>query len=332
MSRRLTTGTRSPRRGWGLERGHGSFAAAVMASRRRHCIVRSGVTGRSRVPRIKKPGPPTNVVVIPTNGGATVSWSPPTSDGGSAITGYQVAAEHFASCTTTGSTCALTGLRNGKKYYVTVRASNSVGLGKKVRVALLAGQSPNCHNFSPGADLEYCTLKFDDLAGDDLAGADLYRANLFHTDLEGANLSNAVFTAADINYANFTGTTLTGAVFDTTDASLSDFIVSGGIIGVPAVLPIDFSLVDGYLVGPVANLSGANLAGASLVGQELIDTNLSSADLAGTDLANANLTGANLNGSDVLGTDFAGATWSNTTCPDGTNSNSDGNTCLNDLG
>ena len=28
---------------------------------------------------------------------------------------------------------------------------------------------------------------------------------------------------------------------------------------------------------------------------------------------------------------FTGAIWSNTTCPDGTNSNNDGNTCVNNL-
>jgi hypothetical protein len=285
----------------------------------------------ARVLRIKKPGAPINMVIVPTNGGGNVSWSPPISDGGSPITGYQVAAGHFASCSTPGTSCSLTGLVNGKRYFVAVRAVNAIGLGKKARVAFIAGQAPNCGNLTPGADLEYCNLKFADLAADKLAGADFHGASLFHTDFQGADLTDATFTAADLNYANFTGATLNGTVFDTADPSLSDFIVSGGITGVPAVLPPDFTLVDGYLVGPVANLSGANLAGAALVGQQLIDTDLASADLAGTDLDNANLTGANLTGADVTGTVFTGATWSNTTCPDGTNSNSDANTCLNNL-
>ena len=36
------------------------------------------------------PGAPTNVVAAPGNGSATVSWTPPTDDGGAPITGYRV--------------------------------------------------------------------------------------------------------------------------------------------------------------------------------------------------------------------------------------------------
>ncbi len=334
MSRQLTRARQAQRDGKTPGRGFGNFAAASVAS---VVVIALGsfvlaTPAGARVPRLKKPGAPTNVVSTPTNGGGTVSWSPPLSDGGAPITSYQVAAGHFASCTTTGTSCSLTGLRNGRRYFVTVRADNSVGLGKKVRVVLVAGQSPNCNNLTPGADLDYCNLKFADLAGDDLAGADFFGASLFHTDFQGADLSDATLTSADINDANFTGATLNGTVFDTADPSLSDYIISGSIVGVPAVLPPDFNLVDGYLVGPVANLSSANLAGASLVGFELMDANLAAADLAGADLDNADLTRANLTGADVSGTELAGVTWANTTCPDGTNSNNDADTCLNNLG
>jgi uncharacterized protein YjbI with pentapeptide repeats len=78
------------------------------------------------------------------------------------------------------------------------------------------------------------------------------------------------------------------------------------------VFPPSWGLVDGYLIGPVANLTGADLAGADLSGFTLLDANLT----------NANLSGANL----------SGVAWSNTTCPDGTNSNVDGGTCVNNLG
>lgn len=57
----------------------------------------------------------------------------------------------------------------------------------------------------------------------------------------------------------------------------------------------------------------------------LRNTNLSGADLSGSSLAGADLTGADLSGVDLRGAILRGAIvkdvkWSNTTCPDGTNS------------
>jgi len=75
----------------------------------------------------------------------------------------------------------------------------------------------------------------------------------------------------------------------------------------------------------------------------LVDGDLSYADLTNAmmydlDLRYANLTGADLTGADLayLNTsygpaDLTGVTWSNTTCPDGTNSDNNGNTCMNNL-
>ena len=53
------------------------------------------------------------------------------------------------------------------------------------------------------------------------------------------------------------------------------------------------------------------------------------ANLTNTDLTNANLTGANLTGATGLpSATVAGVVWSNTTCPDGTNSDANTNTCV----
>jgi hypothetical protein len=76
-----------------------------------------------------------------------------------------------------------------------------------------------------------------------------------------------------------------------------------------------------------ANLKGDPLTGANLAGANLIGTNLQGANLQGT-----NLTNANLGGSTLKGASLGGATWSNTVCPDGTNSDADGNTCIGHLG
>ena len=305
------------------------LAAVLVALALAGLSVATASPATARTPRIKKPSAPTDFVVTPTDGGGSASWSPPSSDGGSAVTGYIVTIGHTTECSIDATSCSFTGLTNGKSYFVDVRATNIVGAGKKARAGLVAGQSPDCSNFTPGANLQYCKLKDANLAGDDLAGANFYGASLFGADLQGADLDNVTLTKADINYVNLADTEIGGAVFDTADPSLSDFIISGGVTGTAAALPPGFNLVDGYLVGPVANLSSAGLSAADLVGQDLLDANLSSAVLTSADLANANLTGANLDDANTSGATFTGATWSNTTCPDGTNSNNDGGTCIN---
>jgi hypothetical protein len=62
-----------------------------------------------------------------------------------------------------------------------------------------------------------------------------------------------------------------------------------------------------------ADLRGANLQGATLNGTDLFETDLSDANLEGANLRNANLTGV---------------IWRNTICPDGTNSDADGGSCM----
>ena len=54
--------------------------------------------------------------------------------------------------------------------------------------------------------------------------------------------------------------------------------------------------------------------------------NFSNFDMSGADLSGSNLTGANL-----IGTNLQSVIWSNTICPDGSNSDDNGNTCENNL-
>ena len=72
------------------------------------------------------------------------------------------------------------------------------------------------------------------------------------------------------------------------------------------------------------NLNGAQLQHAFLNGADLERANLRGADLSGADLSRADLTGANLHGATLHG-----VTWSDTICPDGSNSDTDGGTCAN---
>lgn len=151
------------------------------------------------------------------------------------------------------------------------------------------------------------------LTGANLTGADLYRTNLTSADLSSVNLTDATLKRSELQGTVLAGATLTG-------------VVSGGAItGTPASLPPGWALVGAhvrYLVGPTANLTSADFYGANLAGTDLADANLSSANLTFANLTGANLSGANL----------SGVIWSDTICPDGTNSNNDGETCINHLG
>ena len=93
----------------------------------------NGVGGVSSQPfTLTVPGPPaapTVDSVTPGDGSATVTWTAP-DNGGSPITGYTVTASPGgATCTTSTTSCTVTGLTNGVAYTFTVVATNGAGTG-----------------------------------------------------------------------------------------------------------------------------------------------------------------------------------------------------------
>jgi hypothetical protein len=79
---------------------------------------------------------PARLVATPANGGATVAWTAPP-NGGSPITTYTVTtyagARRLKSTTVSGTTAAIRGLRNGRRYRFTVAARNVLGAGPTSR-------------------------------------------------------------------------------------------------------------------------------------------------------------------------------------------------------
>ncbi len=136
--------------------------------------------------------------------------------------------------------------------------------------------------------------------GSTLVGCNLVGANLTGSNLAGANLSGTNLKGASLAGTNLSGSKLSAA-------NLSGANLSG------------------------ANLSAANLSAANLSAANLSAANLANANLTGDNLTHANLSGASLFRAQLTGANLSGVTWSNTTCPDGTISNSDSGTCLGHL-
>ena len=195
------------------------------------------------------------------------------------------------------------------KYRITLTASGARTTKVSATVIVTSTNVVDCSVIGPDADLAGC-----DLAGDDLTSTDLIDANVTDTNFTDANLTAVDLGGATVSGANFTGANVTG-------------FSAEKVTGTPAELPAGWRMTVGTLVGPTADLGSASLEDAQLSGIDLTDANLRYADLRNADLSDANLSGADLTGVDTTTVDLTGVIWSDTTCPDGTNSDAHGGTC-----
>lgn len=220
--------------------------------------------------------------------------------GGADLSGVDFTGADFTGANLAGTTLTGANLSGATLTGATLTGVTSGGIVTTRPAVLPTGwHLVNGHLVGPGARLGNADLDLAQLPGADLRGADLTGATLRGADLSGADLTGVPLTKSDLTNANLASATLTGA--DVSSAVLasdspSKFagVVSGGLIGTPAKLPASglFKVVNGYLVGPNVDLTGANLSGAKL---DFVD------------LSYARLTGANLNGARLLGTTLSNA-------------------------
>jgi uncharacterized protein YjbI with pentapeptide repeats len=151
-----------------------------------------------------------------------------------------------------------------------------------------------------GASLDAVSFEYRDLSGVDMHGSELLGA-WKGTNLSGANLSNTSYNMTGfVNGTNLTGANLTGSTF------------------------LEASFAFG------ANLTNANFGDTNITSTSF-DSTYGAVIVAGTNFTNAHFVNSTLTGTNFTGAILTGATWSATTCPDGTNSDSDGNTCIGHL-
>ena len=213
--------------------------------------------------------------------------------------------------------------------------STTIGTGAKTCV------------LKPGADCRGVVHRWTVEHHGNLKKAKFTRADLRGADFRGADLRGADFRGAKLRHADLRRANLKGAWFHAPPGAGKQEYGSPQTFGDPMWCSphcpgadlshaqfVESWLVDGNFAG--ANLSFANLMNAWLTDAILRDANLHLANLTGAYLTKANLNGAsltfaNLTGASLISADLSGANltganlwrveWYDTTCPNGTVTN-----------
>lgn len=150
------------------------------------------------------------------------------------------------------------------------------------------------------------------------ANAGSYVINLSVTNANNQTSMQSFTIAVSPNSSgSFQGVQIGGLVFDNTN-------FSG--VNLTNVQAKNTSFQNVNFIG--ATLSNAQLQGANLTNANFTGANLNNAQLQNTNLTGAIFTNANLHNAHFNGATLTNVTWSNTICPDNSNSDSHGSTCV----
>ena len=194
--------------------------------------------------------------------------------------------------------------------------STTIGTGAKTCV------------LKPGADCRGVVHRWTVEHHGNLRKAKFTKGDLRGADFRGADLRGADFRGAKLRHADLRGANLKGARFDVVERAGK---AAHGSPAVQACYPncsgADLSYTElggGFLTGAnltYANLTGSDLAFGRAVGANFTHANLTYADLTYTNLTNANFSNAIFTGAALIDATLTGTTWYQTTCPDGTVTN-----------
>lgn len=166
-----------------------------------------------------------------------------------------------------------------------------------------------------------CDLRYSDLSSVDYSsvGWDFSGIDFRYSDMSMSTFSNINFSNSNLAHVNFAYSVLDGVNFSNANLDRANLlntsmrgVISGGIVGTDLVLPADWRLVQGFLIGPFANLTNNAINNSNLAGVQLMYAQLAYANLASSQLQGADLSGSDARGADLSYTNFSGATlrWS----------------------
>ncbi len=146
-------------------------------------------------------------------------------------------------------------------------------------------------------------------------GKDFSNAQIVDGNFANADIHGVIFKGAWLNLTDFSNTNLTGADF-------SNLLYASS--------PPDHNSFQPSTPGATLYFVGSNLTNANFSNDKIIYGSL----FTNANLQNINFTNTTFNGVDFTGAqnmntaNLTNTTWTGVTCPDGTNSNSHGNSCV----
>jgi M6 family metalloprotease-like protein len=192
-------------------------------------------------PAATVPGAPIIGTATPGNTRATVSFTAPVNDGGSAITGYTATSSPGnISATGTASPITVTGLANGTAYTFTVTATNSVGTGTAsaasngVTPVISAPDAPN--GVTAIAGNTQATVSFTAPVNDGGSAITGYIATSSPGNITATGTASPITVTGLTNGAAYTFTvTATNAVGTGTASAASNSVTPATVPGVPTI-------------------------------------------------------------------------------------------------